>query len=165
MGSAGGGSATISFIRLKIFLDAGDAAEAESHIERASSCADFTPSILEVIVLEDAISQYPFGQGISQERLAHGFIAIYSPSWPQVMCQEAVKAGQLSVAAKALLKLHSRLVIDSAHPLIPSSGSSLTEASCLRALIICLGPQDSKEGQSATDHAEMARVFTLVAER
>ena len=81
------------------------------------------------------------------------------------MCQEAVRAGQLSVAAKALLKLHSRLVIDSAHPPL-NSGNSLTEASCLRALIICLGPQDGpKEGQSSADHAEMARVFSLVAER
>ena len=89
----------------------------------------------------------------------------------QVMCQEAVRAGRLTVAAKALTELHSHMVaLSSGDPSasvkkLPEAtcNSSLTEASCLRALLICLGPQD-KNGLSP-DHAELARVFSLVTQR
>jgi hypothetical protein len=42
------GSATLCFIRLKIHLDVGDSEAAEAQIQKACSCPDFTPSILEV---------------------------------------------------------------------------------------------------------------------
>ena len=84
----------------------------------------------------------------------------------QVICQEAVKTGQLRVAAKALSKLHSQLVTLSSDKISEATRGTLTEASCLRALIICLGPQDSKkEGPICADHTELAGVFKLVASR
>jgi hypothetical protein len=62
----------------------------------------------------------------------------------QVMCQEAVKAGQYSVAVQVLVRLHEHLV-QSKQDLaqVPKGGqeqepSTLTEASILRSLILCI---------------------------
>ncbi len=42
------GSAVNAYVRLKIYLDAGNAAAATEQVQRAGSCADFSPHILEV---------------------------------------------------------------------------------------------------------------------
>ena len=58
------------------------------------------------------------------------------------MCQEAVKAGEYSVAAKVLGRLHAQLVAASQLPLEQRAqhepNNTLTEASVLRALITCI---------------------------
>ncbi|GAX73103.1 hypothetical protein CEUSTIGMA_g556.t1 [Chlamydomonas eustigma] len=102
------GMAALVFVRLKIYLDLGDVEAATAQVQRACKCEDFSPCILEV------------------------------------MCQEAVKAGQYSVAVHVLVRLHEHMVQckgDLAQE--PDGGQeqqpgTLTEASVLRSLIMCI---------------------------
>ena len=73
-------SATLAFVRLKIYLDLRDAAAAEEQVLRACRCRDFSQSVLEVI----AMQSLPLDRGVMTANCSSGQSVCDASSSPMI---------------------------------------------------------------------------------